>query len=70
MAIINEWIDSKLAYIANALPSLIQTEPDSFICGHNVGYKQALLELEGFIDTLDLPKEFLAFWDKNRWEMF
>ena len=70
MAIINEWIDSKLACVGNALPSLIETEPDSFMCGHEVGYKQALLELEDFIDTLDLPKEFLALWDKNRWAMF
>jgi len=43
-----EWIDSKFAEIAKKLPTLVHTEPASFACGFNAGYKQALLELDRF----------------------
>lgn len=41
-----QWIDSKFAEIAKKLPTLVHTEPASFACGFNTGYKQALLELD------------------------
>jgi hypothetical protein len=46
---LQEWIDSKFAEIANKLPNLVHENPASFACGFNVGYKQALLELDRFL---------------------
>lgn len=43
---IQDWIDNKLTIIANKLPDLVYTQPASFACGHAMGYKQALLDLE------------------------
>jgi hypothetical protein len=47
---IHDWIEAKLAEIALKLPTLVHTEPASFSCGFNVGYKQALLDLEHIIE--------------------
>ena len=47
---IQNWIDSKLAFIATKLPTLVHTEPASFACGFNTGYKQAILELDRFLE--------------------
>lgn len=47
---IQEWIDHKLALIANKLPDLIDENPASFKCGHAMGYKQALLDLDKFLE--------------------
>jgi hypothetical protein len=52
MGLLNSWIDEKLGEIANKLPSLVHTEPASFACGYNVGYKQALLDIENHLDAL------------------
>lgn len=38
-------IDTKLALIANSLPDTVNA-PASFACGYDVGYKQALLDIE------------------------
>ena len=46
---LQEWIDNKFAVIAEKLPTLVHTEPASFSCGFNAGYKQALLELDRFL---------------------
>ena len=46
---LQEWIDDKIAEIANKLPTLVHTEPASFSCGYNMGYKQAMLDLERFL---------------------
>lgn len=46
---INEWIGDKLKEVAKKLPSLVHTEPSSFACGYNMGYKQALLDLDNFL---------------------
>lgn len=43
------WIDDKLKSVAEKLPSLVHTEPASFACGFNIGYKQALLDLSLFL---------------------
>lgn len=43
---IQEWLDNKFADIATKLPSLVHEDPASFACGYNMGYKQALLDLE------------------------
>lgn len=45
---LQNWIDSKLAIIANSLPETVK-QPASFKCGHDMGYKQALLDLERFL---------------------
>ena len=47
---INDWIDEKFKDIAGKLPTLVHTEPASFSCGYNVGYKQALLDIERIIE--------------------
>jgi hypothetical protein len=48
-----EWIDSKLAEIANKLPEQIHKDPASFACGYNSGYKGAILDLERFLRRSD-----------------
>ena len=45
-----QWVDSKLADIATKLPTLVHTEPASFSCGFNTGYKQAMLDLDRFLE--------------------
>lgn len=63
--ILNSWIDSKLAEIANELPQLVHENSKSFRCGHRMGYKQALLDLEDFMNGLLLSEEFkLIYNDK------
>lgn len=52
MGLLNSWIDEKIGEIANKLPSLVHTEPASFACGYNVGYKSALLDLENRLDEI------------------
>jgi hypothetical protein len=47
---IQQWIDSKFAEIAKKLPNLVHENPSSFACGYNVGYKQAMLELNIFLE--------------------
>lgn len=52
MGLLNAWIDEKIGDIANKLPSLVHTEPVSFACGYNVGYKSALLDLEHALEDM------------------
>lgn len=47
---LQEWIDAKIENIAEKLPSLVHTEPASFACGYNMGYKQAMLDLDRFLE--------------------
>ena len=47
---LQKWIDSKIAEIALKLPTLVHSDPASFSCGVNVGYKQAMLDLDRFIE--------------------
>jgi hypothetical protein len=54
---LNAYIDEKLAEISYQLPELVFQNPGSFECGHRMGYKQALLDIERFLDGLALPKE-------------
>lgn len=49
--IIQDWTAQKLREIADKLPTLVHTEPASFSCGYNVGYKQAILDLERIIEN-------------------
>lgn len=72
MPLLNDWIDKKLAEVANKLPTLVHQDPASFSCGHNVGYKQALLDLEIFMNNIEtFPKEFEAIYqDTNELMMF
>ncbi len=48
---LQEWIDFKLGLIALRLPRLVKEQPDSFSCGHNMGYKQAMLDLSQALET-------------------
>ncbi len=48
MTKLQTWIDEKLAIIANSLPETVK-KPASFKCGHDMGYKQAMLDLEHFL---------------------
>lgn len=47
---LEEWIDQKLDEILLRMPRLVKEQPDSFACGQNVGYKQALLDLSRIIE--------------------
>lgn len=58
--IVQDWIDEKLKEIASKLPTLVYTEPASFSCGYNVGYKQAMLDLDRLLEDellLNLPED-------------
>lgn len=47
---IQDWISEQYKEIAKKLPNLVHTEPASFACGFNTGYKEALRELENKIE--------------------
>lgn len=70
MPILNDWIDGKLAEIANKLPSLVHQDAASFACGFNTGYKQALLDLERIMNDIDIPKEFKHIYHDNMAEYY
>jgi hypothetical protein len=55
---LQSWIDRKFAEIANQLPESVK-QPASFRCGHDMGYKQALLDLEKFLD-IDVTEDDTA----------
>jgi len=46
---VQEWIEEKLKEISQKLPTEVHENPASFACGYNVGYKQAVLDLEKFL---------------------
>lgn len=48
---LNEYINQKLKDIADKLPNLVHSEPASFSCGFHSGYKQAMLDLDGFLQS-------------------
>lgn len=52
MALLNQWIDSKLADIATQLPTQVHQDAASFACGYNSGYKTALRDIEKELDRL------------------
>lgn len=71
MGKLNEWIDNKLADIGKKLPTLVHSDPASFACGYNSGYKNCLLDIESFFeDQQELPKEFKEVYFKNKWELY
>jgi hypothetical protein len=45
-----KWINNKTKVVAAMLPTLVHTEPASFSCGYNTGYKQCLLDLLNFVE--------------------
>ena len=49
------WINDQLAAIAERLPHQVHSDPASFSCGFNSGYKQALLDLDRLIAEDDDP---------------
>ena len=62
---IQDWIENKYTEIAKKLPTLVHTEPASFACGFNLGYKQALRDLEYRIeDGVTLRKSLCRCGDK------
>lgn len=50
MMSLHDWIDKKFEMIAEKLPTLVHTEPASFACGYNTGYKQAIIDLDRFLE--------------------
>lgn len=44
--IFEDFFNAKLTEIAKKLPELAQYSPQSFACGHVMGYKQCLLDLD------------------------
>lgn len=62
---IQDWINHKLKDIAEKLPTLVHTEPASFSCGYNAGYKKCLIDLEIIIeDGVTLRKTKCRCGDK------
>jgi len=53
---LQEWIDTQYQEICKKLPLLVNTQPDSFICGHANGYKACLLEMDRFLEENDEEK--------------
>lgn len=51
MELLDQWIRVKLSEIETKLPTLVHSDPASFSCGYNTGYKQCLLDLERLIDN-------------------
>jgi len=54
---VREWIDAKLCEIAAKLPSLVHSDPASFNCGYNSGYKQAVLELDRLLEAQEIDTD-------------
>jgi len=52
----DDWIDVKLKEVAERLPQAAHDDPASFACGYNTGYKQALLDLERWLELDDNSK--------------
>lgn len=50
MPLLNDWINQGLARVANILTRLVLTQPSSFACGHATGYKQAILDLDNYLE--------------------
>ncbi len=62
---IQDWICEKLKQVAERLPTLVHTEPASFSCGYNTGYKQALLDLDNIIvDGAEIYRSVCQCGDK------
>jgi len=51
---LQEWINNRLSYAAKLLPQLTHEDPASFACGYNAGYKNALLEIQEFLNDKKL----------------
>lgn len=63
--IIQDWLNDNLSEIARKLPTLVHTEPASFSCGFNTGYKQALLDLDRLLEGgLEIRKSLCKCGDK------
>lgn len=55
---IEDWIDLKLAEIAIRLPTIVHSDPASFSCGYNAGYKACLLDLDTIVtDNRDVDSD-------------
>ena len=46
---LQEWINERIEEISKRLPKQVHEDPASFACGYNIGYKQAVLDLQNFI---------------------
>lgn len=44
-------INDKLKEMADKLPPAVKNDPADFYCGHTMGYKQALLDMQSFIEN-------------------
>ena len=53
---LQDWIDERYKEIAKKLPLLMNTQPDSFVCGHAMGFKACLLEIDRFIEDNEQEK--------------
>lgn len=63
--ILQDWLNDNLSEIARKLPTLVHTEPASFSCGFNTGYKQAMLDLDRLLEEgLEIRKSLCKCGDK------
>lgn len=47
--ILQDFINNKISEIAKTFPELVHERPASFECGHKMGYKQALLDIDNLL---------------------
>ena len=50
MKVVQDWIDERLKDIADKFPKLVDQDASVFKCGHATGYKQALMDLDSFLE--------------------
>jgi hypothetical protein len=51
---IKEWIYNKFSEVSERMETLVHSEPASFACGYNVGYRQCLIEIEKMICDMEV----------------
>jgi len=56
---VDDWVDRKLAEIAERLPEIIHSDPASFSCGFNAGYKQAVTDLAKILGDIEIDRDGL-----------
>lgn len=54
---LQEWINDKFAGLAEILPERVKEDPASFLCGHAMGYKRAMLDLNMFLELYQEAEE-------------
>jgi hypothetical protein len=54
---VRQWLNEKMEAISKKMPDLVHSEPASFACGFNIGYKQCVLDLTRYLDSSAKQKD-------------